>query len=233
MTSTKARIAIIEDNLDLIEELMFYLQSKGYTIWGVNSAEAFWKKLHLQPVDIILVDIGLPGEDGFSVIEHLRSLDSHGVIAISARGSQQDKLHGLTLGADAYLIKPINFSNLVSTIDALWLRQCQHEEAAADSLIFSSTLESWTLNRTTLNAPCGAQLAITPQEYQLLDVLFRHTNEVFSKTHLCSLLFGYETDPDTHRIDVILSRIRAKARNKGTHLPIRAIFGKGIVFLNH
>lgn len=231
MTSTKARIAIIEDNLDLIEEIIFYLQSKDYTVWSANSAEAFWKQLHLQPVDIVLVDIGLPGEDGFSVIEHLRSLDNHGVIAISARGSQQDKLHGLTLGADAYLIKPINFSSLVSTIDALWLRQCQ-DEKATNSLSPASSSESWTLNRTTLIAPCGTQLAITPQEYQLLDILFRHSNEVFSKTHLRSLLFGYETDPDIHRIDVILSRMRAKARNKGIHLPIRAIFGKGIVFLN-
>lgn len=231
MTHTKARIAIIEDNLDLIEELMFYLQSKNYTVWGVNSAEAFWKKLHVKPVDIILVDIGLPGEDGFSVIEHLSSLNNHGVIAISARGNRQDKLHGLTLGADAYLIKPINFSSLVNTIDALWLRQCQ--QAEADRLSDSSIQKYWALSRTILNAPCGAKLTITPQEYQLLDVLFRHKNEVFSKIHLCNLLFGHESDPDTHRIDVILSRLRAKAREKDTHLPIRAIFGKGIVFLNN
>lgn len=231
MSNIKARIALIEDNYDLLEELLFYLQLKGYAVWGAHSAEMFWKQLHLQPVDIALVDIGLPGEDGFSVIEHLRSLNNYGVIAISARGSQQDKLHGLDLGADAYLIKPINFSNLVNTIDALWLRRCQ-EEATAGTFSFSSSSESWTLNRTSLIAPCGAELAITPQEYQLLDVLLRHTNEVLSKSDLCNLVFGNETDPDSHRIDVILSRIRAKAREKDIHLPVRAIFGKGIVFRN-
>lgn len=225
MSTKKARIALIEDNTDLIEELMFYLQSKGYTVWGAHSAELFWKQLHIQPVDIVLVDIGLPGEDGFSVVEHLRALKNYGVIVISARGSQQDKLHGLDLGADAYLIKPINFANLVATLDALWLRR-QQDEIIIDSL-------TWTLNRTHLIAPCGSQLTITPQEYQLLDILFHNSNELFSKTNLCNLLFGNETSPDTHRIDVILNRIRTKAREKDIHLPIRAIFGKGIAFINN
>ncbi len=231
MTNTKARIAIIEDNPDVMEELIFYLQAQGYTVWGTSSAEEFWKHLHFKPADIVLLDIGLPGEDGFSVLDHLRSLNSYGMIVISARGSQQDKLQGLSLGADAYLIKPINFFSLVQTIDALWQRQRQYD-AIEHAKHPPSKVTLWTLSRISLNAPCGTQLPITPQEYELLDILFRHNNEIFSKERLCSLLFGYATEPDTHRIDVILSRLRTKARNQETQLPIRSIFGKGIVLIN-
>lgn len=230
--NTTARIAIIEDNQDLREELVFFLQSKGYAVWGISTAEAFWKQLHRHPVDIVLVDINLPGEDGFSVVEHLRALGGYGVIVISARGSQQDKLHGLSLGADGYLIKPINFSSLVDNIATLWRRQCLDQ--AADSPNDSSPAvpaPSWTLSRTSLTSPTGIQVSLTPQEYELLDVLVRHKNEVCSKEQLSSLLFGYEMNPDTHRIDVIISRIRTKARKKGSQLPIRTIFGRGITFI--
>src|SRR5690606_23653772 len=97
MTESKPRLAIIEDNQDLREELVFYLEAKGYAVWGVSSAEAFWRELHGRPADIVLIDLGLPGEDGFSVIDYLRQLSNFGLIVISARGSSQEKLRGLDL----------------------------------------------------------------------------------------------------------------------------------------
>lgn len=82
---------------------------------GTRSAEAFWRQLHSHPVDIVLVDIGLPGEDGFSVLNYLHELGHYGLVVVSARGQQQDKLQALSLGADAYLIKPVNFAHLAET----------------------------------------------------------------------------------------------------------------------
>lgn len=88
-------------------------------MWGTRSAEAFWRQLHSHPVDIVLVDIGLPGEDGFSVLNYLHELGHYGLVVVSARGQQQDKLQALSLGADAYLIKPVNFAHLAETLTAL------------------------------------------------------------------------------------------------------------------
>jgi len=119
---SEVRIAILEDNLDLQEELTFFFEAKGYRVWGERSAEAFWKRLHATPVDIVLVDIGLPGEDGLSVLEYLRGLGPYGLIVMSARGSREDRLRGMEAGADVYLVKPVNFADLVLAIDQLWQR---------------------------------------------------------------------------------------------------------------
>lgn len=92
---------------------------------GVHSAEAFWRQLHRDPVDIVLVDIGLPGEDGFSVLDYLHEIGEYGLIVMTARGHEQDKLQAFNLGADFYLIKPVNFSVLAETIHALGARLMQ------------------------------------------------------------------------------------------------------------
>ena len=86
------RLAIIEDNADLLDELLAWLGYRGFEVWGSRSAEAFWRQLHSHPVDIVLIDIGLPGEDGFSVLSYLHELGHYGLVVVSARGQQQDKL---------------------------------------------------------------------------------------------------------------------------------------------
>ncbi|MBR9827766.1 MAG: response regulator transcription factor [Oceanospirillales bacterium] len=230
MNDTCARIAIIEDNPDLREELLFFLQTQGFSAWGASSAEAFWKQLHRTPADIVLIDISLPGEDGFSVLEYLSHLGNYGLIAITAHDSEQFKQRGLGLGADLYMLKPVNFSSLCNAIRSLWHRM--REQASVPDTPVSATRDSstWALNHDSLTTPSGIALALTPQEYSLIDVLLRHRNEVCSKELLHDLLFGYENDPNTHRISVILSRLRTKARKQAVTLPIRAIFGKGLVF---
>lgn len=124
------RLAIIEDNADLLDELLAWLGYRGFEVWGARSAEAFWRQLHSHPVDIVLVDIGLPGEDGFSVLNYLHELGHYGLVVVSARGQQQDKLQALSLGADAYLIKPVNFAHLAETLTALGARLRQDRPAA-------------------------------------------------------------------------------------------------------
>ena len=109
------RVAIIEDSADLLDELLAFLRHRGFDAWGVGSAEAFWRQLHRDPVDIVLIDIGLPGEDGFSVLDYLHEIGQFGLVVITARGHEQDRLQALNAGADLYLIKPVNFSDLAAT----------------------------------------------------------------------------------------------------------------------
>ncbi|MGE4126059.1 MAG: response regulator transcription factor [Pusillimonas sp.] len=230
---TTARIAIIEDNDDLREELVFFLQSRGYPVWGKRNAEAFWKHLHLHPADIVLVDIGLPGEDGFSVVEYLKSLGRYGLIVLTARGGMHDRLRGLNLGADQYLVKPVNFADLAEQINALWTRMqlnATPELSGADVI----TPQLWQLdnNRQELVSPDGIPLPLTRQEYKLVEMLHRHSDEICTKEMLHDFLFGYAEVPDTHRIDVVLNRLRSKARQISLRLPIRSIFGKGLVLVS-
>lgn len=229
---SKPNIAVIEDCADLREELSFFLTQKGYSVWSVGSAEVFWKKLHLSSADIVLVDIGLPGENGFNVVEQLGKMQNFGLIIISARGSQEDNNRGLQSGADLYLVKPISFSHLISSIDALWHRMQSNKTYSVGA---ADNAERWVLNiqARTLTSQADGELKLSPQECNLVAALSVSPQKVFTKEELHSLLFQYEEDSDEHRIDVILNRLRKKAREKNFKLPIHSIFGKGVVFTGH
>ncbi|HHS9894801.1 TPA: response regulator transcription factor [Klebsiella quasipneumoniae subsp. similipneumoniae] len=232
------RLAIIEDNPDLLDELLAWLGYRGFEVWGTRSAEAFWRQLHSHPVDIVLIDIGLPGEDGFSVLSYLHELGHYGLVVVSARGQQQDKLQALSLGADAYLIKPVNFAHLAETLTALGARLQQDRPAPQQSEMASSAPAPapatglWRLHEDKLISPDARTLELTQQEYRLVELLMRNRNEVCSKLDLHACLFAHESEPDLHRIDVVVSRLRHKARQQGIHLPVRAIFGKGLAFIS-
>lgn len=231
MTDTTAQVAIIEDNEDLREEMIFFLRARNHAVWGVSSAEQFWKELHRHPVDIVLVDIGLPGEDGFSVLDYLRTLGGFGLVVTTARGAQQDRLRALNLGADHYLVKPINFAALAELIEGLWRRIRMQKQQAQSSPAAPASDGRWTLSVDTLVDPAGRLLPLTPQELNLLEILTRNVGQICGKELLHDMLFGHEPEQDTHRIDVILSRLRTKARDRCIKLPIRSVFGKGLVFV--
>jgi DNA-binding response OmpR family regulator len=127
------RVAIIEDSADLLDELLAFLRHRGFDAWGVRSAEAFWRQLHRDPVDIVLIDIGLPGEDGFSVLDYLHEIGQFGLVVVTARGHEQDRLQALNAGADLYLIKPVNFSDLAESIQALGSRLRQQNRRNAST----------------------------------------------------------------------------------------------------
>lgn len=232
------RLAIIEDNPDLLDELLAWLGYRGFEVWGTRSAEAFWRQLHSHPVDIVLIDIGLPGEDGFSVLSYLHELGHYGLVVVSARGQQQDKLQALSLGADAYLIKPVNFAHLAETLTALGARLQQDRPAPQQPEMASAAPAPapatglWRLHEDKLISPDARTLELTQQEYRLVELLMRNRNEVGSKLDLHACLFAHENEPDLHRIDVVVSRLRHKARQQGIHLPVRAIFGKGLAFIS-
>ena len=181
----------------------------------------------------MLVDLGLPGEDGFDVIEHLADLGSCGMIIVTARGQQPDRLRGLNLGADLYLVKPVNFSELAAAIQALWQRIQHERHNTGITHPQENPGAHWRLlaSRQCLTTPDGETMQLSPQEYELLRILGRSASEVFSKEALLDLMFSYDEDPDPHRIDVIVSRLRKKARQHDISLPLRSIFGKGLVFV--
>lgn len=231
----KPVIAIIEDNDDLQEELSFFLKAKGYECWSAANAEEFWKKLHLQKADIFLVDIGLPGEDGFSLIQYLSKLGNFGLIIITARGGKQDYFTGLSLGADLYLVKPVNFAELNEKIEALWERISKYPKTSlmVAPLATEVTETQWTINKSesSLVAPDGKKLIITQQEKELLGMLLNQPNQILSRSFINDCLFKHINNNDVHRVDVIVSRLRKKAKEKMFYLPLKSVFGKGLAFI--
>lgn len=242
MIYRKPNIAIIEDNDDLRDDISFFLSESGYKVWSCNSAEFFWRQLHTELTDIVLVDVSLPGEDGIGVVKHLNLLKKYGLIIITARGGQQDKLNGLQSGADLYLVKPINFLMLTEKIDTLWDRICESGSDSRGSdyvkiLGKSKNIEStektnWVLDgdHYKLITPDNVLVSLSPKEYVFLEKLMNYPSQVFSKLDLHDILFDYVDEVDVHRVDVLLSRLRTKLKLKNVKLPIRTLFGKGVVF---
>lgn len=227
MNDSRPRLALVEDYQDLREELLSLLSSQGYPCWGVDSAEAFYKQLHQHAADIMLLDLGLPGEDGLSLIRHLRQHSACGIIVITARGQRADRLEGLQQGADDYLVKPVDPDELCIRIDNLWRR------LRGDFPRPPVPQRDWQFDdaQQTVTSPEQRSVLLSDQEFALIKVLVQIRGQVCSKHDLHQQLFPAAESLDLHRIDVILSRIRHKAQQAGMPLPIRAVFGKGLTFL--
>ena len=219
-------LAIIEDNTELSEETARFLQSMGYEVWTAGSAEDFYRQLHSKAADILLVDLGLPGEDGLDLIHYIRNHYSCGIIATTARGSRDDRVTGFGHGVDYYLVKPVDPTELIAIIDVLWKRLAPQQKPKSGN-------DLWWLDPTLhhLNGPSGKTLELTSSEYLLVERLLDEPNQTINKENLHRALFPNENDVDLHRIDVVLNRIRSKAKKQNVHLPIRSVFGRGLAFV--
>lgn len=221
-------VAVIEDLDALREETLQLLTDGGYAAWGAESAEAFYRALLSERADVCVVDLGLPGESGLEVISHLRHTLDCGIIALTAWGTRERRLEGFARGADHYLVKPVDPDELLAIIQALWRRTGgQRGDRAPTTLWWIDPLSS------ELVTPARQRIGLTSTEYRLVEYLMDRPGETVTKATLFHALFSKEDDsavePDPHRIDVIVSRLRVKARNMGEALPIRSVFGRGLV----
>ncbi len=227
-------IAVIEDDEDLRANLLLYLRSKHYTAWGAASAEAFYRELAVCAADILLIDLGLPGEDGLSALRHLRQNSQMGIIVITARGGTENRIEGLNAGADHYFIKPVDMRELVAAIETIWRRINKLQKNFPSQTPPAIAQSAWTLdaNDWTLKSPSGKKSTLTDREFALVTTLLRAQGEVIGKVRLHAGVFPDADQVDSHRIDVILSRLRQKIQQELHEvLPIRTIFGKGFVFI--
>lgn len=230
-TQSKPQIAIVEDEPVLRDYIVRFFSGRGYACWGADSAETFYREVAVRPTDIVLLDIGLPGEDGLHVAKHLAAADRYGIIIVSARGNVDDRLTGLDLGADAYLVKPVDLRELAATVDNLWRRIAKDKASAGPSA--TPHPAQWQLHRTDwkLVSPSGGVLPLTASEYRFIWRLVESAGEPVAKEHLMIALGGTPDSYDYHRIESLVSRLRKKAQSTlGTELPIKAIQSYGFVF---
>lgn len=228
---TKPRIAVVEDESDLCDNIVRFFGARGYPCWGVDSAEAFYREMAVRSADVVVLDLGLPGEDGLKVAEHLAAAQQYGIVIVSARGTLDDRLAGLGVGADAYLVKPVDLREIAASVDAVWRRFGERRITPASAS--NKIAPHWQLNRThwTLSTPTGNTLPLTPSEYRFVRCLAESAGEPVAKEHLAVAL-GYTPESyDYHRIESLVSRLRKKAQTViGCELPIRAIQSYGFVF---
>ena len=235
-SSVQFTIAIVEDEAILREEMAFQLTHHGFLVKTFESAPSFYRFLATQPNTIALLDIGLPGdENGLDICSYLRQTNPHmGIVFLTARGLREDRLIGLSKGADAYLTKPVDLAELVLVLKRLGERFTPTGlNNGAPGVMTTPKAAAWRLNESNamLTAPNARTVALTITELQVIRPLMTRPNHNCTHEELALSLGLPSEDWDKHRIEVIMSRLRAKIdKETGLPLPVRAVRSIGYRF---
>ncbi|MEH2560135.1 two-component system OmpR family response regulator [Bradyrhizobium algeriense] len=209
--AARPHILLVEDDPEISRMLTDVLSESGFVALSVGSAVEMDALLARETVDLVVLDVMLPGEDGLSICRRLRAASAIPIIIVTARGEDVDRIVGLEIGADDYVAKPFNSRELVARIRALLRRALDGRETArlrARQLAFAG----WRINPTTrqLQDPEGVRIAMTSVEFDLLLAFCRNPGRVLSRERLLELVHGGLAGPIERSIDVHVSRIRQK-----------------------
>ena len=200
------RILVVEDDKKIASLVVRGMEQAGF---AVDHAEDGEDALHLalsEPYDAAIMDVMLPKLDGLTIIERMRQKKIHTpVIVLSAKRSVDDRVRGLQMGGDDYLVKPFSFTELLARVRAL-IRRANHEAEPTRLLMGELSLD--LLSREVKRA--GKKIDLQPREFSLLEYLMRNSGRVVSKTMIIEHVWGYSFDPQTNVVDVLVSRLRNK-----------------------
>lgn len=229
MSEDMKRILLVDDDAELRKLVVDYLSASGYWVEGVGDGAAMRTMLEERPVDLVILDLMLPGEDGLSLLRGLRERHGPPVIIVSARGDEVDRVVGLELGADDYLAKPFGPRELLARVRAV-LRRSGDPGAPPGTQALTFGPFRLHLNNHVLSRD-GADIPLTSGEFNLLRVLLEHADQVLSRDHLMSLLKGYERSPFDRSIDVRVTRLRRKIEPRPeSPVYLRTVWGEGYLF---
>ncbi|CUW41996.1 DNA-binding response regulator in two-component regulatory system with EnvZ (plasmid) [Magnetospirillum sp. XM-1] len=211
-------ILIVDDDPDICALLTQFLMGQGYTVATAGDGAAMRQALVGEVVDLVILDLMLPGEDGLSLCRHLRATTSLPIIMLTAMGSETDRVVGLEMGADDYLAKPFSTRELLARIRAVLRRAGQitqsapGEPAPADEPGEILEFSGWHLDvsRRRLTSPDGVLAEITSGEFDLLLAFLHHPHQVLSRDQLLDLARGRVSGPFDRTIDVQVGRLRRK-----------------------
>ncbi|MCX7653720.1 MAG: response regulator transcription factor [Fervidobacterium sp.] len=230
----KKTIMIIDDQPEILELVSFTLQKEGYDIVPVEDAEKALQELKEKDIDMFIVDIMLPNMDGFEFVRTIRATDKHKltpVIFLSAKGEEFDKVLGLELGADDYIVKPFSVRELLARIRAVFRRMQLGTVVKEEKpkKIVAKDLEI-DIDKYEVRVK-GRKVSLTPLEFDLLRFLAENEGKVFSRDVLLDRLWGYDYFGDTRTVDVHIRRLRTKIEEDPSNPRyVVTVRGKGYKF---
>jgi two-component system phosphate regulon response regulator PhoB len=223
-----ATILIVEDEADLSELMRYNLETGGFRVVTAESGDEAVERIRDGVPDLILLDWMLPGLSGIELCRRWRSREETArtpIIMITARGEEEERVRGLAIGADDYVVKPFSMPELVARIQALLRRS---NPQLVTNLLKAGDLELDRQSHRVRRA--GRDLHLGPTEYRLLEYLMRHPGRVYSREQLLDGVWGNDVYVDERTVDVHVGRLR-KAINRGREQdPIRTVRGAGYAF---
>lgn len=224
------RVAVVEDDPELRGMLVSELADRRALPVGLDSSEALYRHLVANPCDIVVLDLMLPGEDGYAAAAHLRQASPVGIVMLTGRGAPRDVARGLTEGADLYLVKPVDMEVLAAGLLTLRRRL----QAAAAPVPAAPEAPRWRMEAAgwRLRAPDGACLELAAAERAFLRALFAAPGQPVDRDVLIAAITDTPWDFDPHRLEMLVHRLRARVRRvTGMALPVRALRGVGYLIL--
>ncbi|MBU5681272.1 response regulator transcription factor [Blautia sp. MSJ-9] len=226
---SKQKILIVDDDNNIAELIALYLTKECFETKIVNDGEEALKEFASFHPDLIILDLMLPGIDGYQVCREIRHTSDVPIIMLSAKGETFDKVLGLELGADDYMIKPFDSKELVARVRAV-LRRFQVKQPAVSSNEKCVTYPDLVINLTNYAVTyMGHQVDMPPKELELLYFLASSPNQVFTREQLLDHIWGYEYIGDTRTVDVHIKRLREKIKDN-PHWAIATVWGIGYKF---
>ena len=208
----RGSVLVVDDEPTIAEVVARYLQRAGYETRVAGDGALALALANEQRPDLVVLDLMLPGMDGLEVMRHLRALDDDrpreriAVILLTARGEESDRVVGLRLGADDYVVKPFSPAELVARVDAVLRRRDPAPDRAAPVELDWLTIDTMA-RRVVIR---GEEAALTQREYELLLFLARHPGQAFSRNQLMDAVWQYTFYTDTSTVTVHIRRLRAK-----------------------
>jgi two-component system, OmpR family, response regulator ResD len=204
----RGSVLVVDDEPTIAEIVARYLERAGYDARVAHDGPAALAAWEERAADLVVLDLMLPGYDGLEVMRRIRSFerDRTGIILLTARDKESDRIVGLRLGADDYVVKPFSVAELVARVDAV-LRRVDTSPAAEPPLAFGELSIDPTGRRATLR---GDEIHLTQREFELLLFLARHPGQAFSRHQLMDRVWRYAYISDTSTVTVHIRRLRAK-----------------------
>ena len=222
------KVLIADDNKQIVSILLEYCKKNNFTVSTVFDGEAALKEIEENEFDIILLDVMMPKKDGFDVCRQVRTFSNVPIIMITARGEDYEKIMGLEIGADDYIVKPFSPGEIIARINAI-LRRITPKNDESTKIFTFDNLEI-DLNNFTVKIN-DEIISLTKKEIEILWTLATNQNKVFTRENLLDLIWGFDYFGESRTVDTHIKRLRAKLDNyKHDKWNIKTIWGVGYKF---
>jgi len=225
---TSMKILVVDDDANICDMLRIYLENEGYEVISANDGNEGVNSFKMYEPDLVLLDIMLPKKDGWQVCREIREVSSKPIIMVTAKGEVFDKVLGLELGADDFLVKPFDMKELSARIKAVLRRYYSKDKQSKDESIKFENIEI-SLQRYELKLK-GKSIDIPPKELELLYFLASNCNHVFTRDQLLDKVWGFDYLGDSRTVDVHVKRLREKLEGISDKWELKTVWGVGYKF---
>ncbi len=225
-----AKILVVDDDLNICELLKLYLENDGYTVFTANDGQAAVDAFKNKTPDLILLDIMLPKMDGWQVCREIRKTSSAPIIMLTAKGETFDKVLGLELGADDYVVKPFDAKEVMARVKAV-LRRTKGETEAPEADNKTVIYDNLEINITNYEMKVkGVPVDTPPKELELIYHFASNPNRVYTRDQLLDEVWGFDYYGDSRTVDVHVKRLREKLEGVSDKWTLKTVWGVGYKF---